>query len=102
MQGKGIKTTAELRVFLATLLEKVMDDKIEPEKARELVKIAHAINESFNVELKMRLVAQKVGDFVPRVGMLELGTEVAQATLINGSATDVTDQGHSPLPNHTA
>jgi hypothetical protein len=88
MQRKGIKTTADLRVFLADLLQKVEDDDIAPEKARELVKVAHAINESFNVELKMRLVAQKVGDFVPRVGMLEIGEPTAPA-LIDGTAREV-------------
>jgi len=84
-----IETTAQLRRFLADLLQKVSNGNIEPETARDCVKIAHALNESFNVELKMRLVAQKVGDIVPRLGMVQLGEPGPEGPiLIEGQKAD--------------
>jgi hypothetical protein len=52
----AIKTTAHLRQFLTDLMVGVQSGEIEPNRAVAVVKIAQAVNESFNVEIKARLL----------------------------------------------
>ena len=67
----------------------VQDKSVAPEDASAVVKLAHAINESFNVELKMRMLGTQLGDHVPRLGCLGIGdtpSRPGDGTLIEGSA----------------
>ena len=52
----GIKTTGELREFLATMLVGVKNGHVDLDAARSMVKIAGQINESFYSEIKVAKV----------------------------------------------
>lgn len=82
-----IQTTAALRSFLADLLVRVRDGDIDPETVREATKVAHAINESFNVELKIAELIEKGGDYVPKLGSLRIAAEEDKTPLIGEGTT---------------
>lgn len=62
-----IRTTGELRAFLADLLALVAENKIERERAQLMVKIAGRINESFYAEvlIKRTALVNRPDDHVP-------------------------------------
>ena len=51
--GGKIKTTGELRDFLSDMLLGIKNGDLDPEKARNITKMAGQINESFYAEIKV-------------------------------------------------
>jgi hypothetical protein len=67
-----IKTTGDLRSFLAESLVMVRAGTVDPEVARNITRMAHQINENFNAEAKVARVGQALGRAVAETGKLEL------------------------------
>ena len=67
-----IKTTGDLRSFLAKTLKDVADGTIEITKAAAITKLAGQINESFYTETKVAIVRQKSNEIVASLGKLPI------------------------------
>lgn len=68
----GIRTTGELRAFLAQALEDVKDGTLEPERANRITKLAAQINESFYSEIKIVKILGEAGTAVSQLGELPI------------------------------
>lgn len=74
-----IKTTGELRNFLADLLVGIKNGHVEPERARNITKMAAQINESFYSEIKIAKVQMEAGKEAQQLGALNIGQDIAEA-----------------------
>lgn len=74
MSGK-LKTTGELREFLATMMVGVKNGDIDIEKARNITKLAGQINESFYAEVKVAKTRAEAGEIMPKLGMMEISAD---------------------------
>lgn len=73
MANKLMKTTGELRDFLATMMVGVKNGDLDIEKARNITKLAGQINESFYAEVKVAKVRAEAGEVMPKLGMMDIG-----------------------------
>lgn len=74
-----IKTTGELRNFLADMLIGIKNGHVEPERARNITKMAAQINESFYSEIKIAKVQIEAGKEASQLGGLKLGQDIVEA-----------------------
>lgn len=72
MSGK-IKTTGELRDFLATMMIGVKNGDLDLDKARNITKLASQINESFYAEIKVAKVRAEAGAVMSGLGAMAIG-----------------------------
>lgn len=72
--ANSIKTTGQLREFLANMLIGVKDGDIKNEAARNITKMAAQINESFYSEIKIARVRREAGVQVAELGTLPINT----------------------------
>ena len=79
MSNKLMKTTGELRDFLATMMVGVKNGDIDIEKARNITKLAGQINESFYAEVKVAKVRAEAGEVMPKLGMMDIGVNSDQS-----------------------
>ena len=79
MSNKLMKTTGELRDFLATMMVGVKSGDIDIEKARNITKLAGQINESFYAEVKVAKVRAEAGEVMPKLGMMDIGVNSDQS-----------------------
>lgn len=68
-----IKNTGELREFLADMLIGIKNGHLEPDKARNITKMAAQINESFYSEIKIAKVQMEAGHEATKLGLLPIG-----------------------------
>jgi hypothetical protein len=68
----SIKTTGDLREFLAGVMEEVKDAKLTVERASSVIKAAAQINESFYSEIKTKALEKKLGNSVQDIGQLSI------------------------------
>lgn len=73
MSGK-IKTTGELRDFLATMMIGVKNGDLDLDKARNITKLASQINESFYAEIKVAKVRAEAGVVMSGLGAMSIGS----------------------------
>jgi len=74
MSGQ-IKTTGELRSFLATMMLGVKNGDLDLDKARNITKLAGQINESFYAEVKVAKVRAEAGENMPILGQMFIGEQ---------------------------
>lgn len=72
-----IKTTGELREFLATMMVGVKNGHTDPDSARTMVKIAGQINESFYSEIKVAKVQLEMKREAASMGDLPINSTAA-------------------------
>lgn len=75
--NKAIKTTGELRDFLATMMMGVKNGDLDLDKARSITKLAGQINESFYAEIKVAKVRAEAGAIMPALGAMCVGEDEA-------------------------
>lgn len=68
-----IKTTGHLRQFLADTMIAVKNGQMDPDKARNITKIAAQINESIYSEIKTARVMTELQRSTSEMGNLEIG-----------------------------
>jgi len=68
-----ITTTGELRSFLCSTLNGISNGTIDADKARNIVKIAGQINESFYAEVKVARLKIDLDTEIADVGELKIG-----------------------------
>jgi hypothetical protein len=68
----AIKTTGELREFLANMLLGIKNGDLDEHKARNITKMAAQINESFYSEIKIAKVRMEAGDEAAKLGELAI------------------------------
>ena len=73
MNGK-IKTTGEMREFLATMMVGVKNGDLDLAKASQITKLAGQINESFYAEVKVAKVRAEAGEQMPALGEMSVGS----------------------------
>jgi hypothetical protein len=73
----SIKTTGQLREFLATMIVGVKNGQLDTDKARNITKMAAKINESFYSEIKIAKVLIEAGKLaeVQDLGELPINTK---------------------------
>ena len=72
MSGNNkIRTTGELRDFLATIMLGVKNGDIDLDKARNITRLAGQINESFYAEVKVAKARAEAGEF--GLGAMKIG-----------------------------
>jgi hypothetical protein len=72
MNGK-IKTTGELRDFLAMMLVGVKNGDLDLDKASRITKMAGQINESFYAEIKVAKIRAEAGEAMQALGAMPIG-----------------------------
>jgi hypothetical protein len=70
-----IKTTGQLREFLANSLLAVSSGQMDTDRARNITKLAAQINESIYSEIKTARVLSELGREPAKLGNLTLGTD---------------------------
>ena len=73
MSGK-IKTTGELRDFLASMMLGVKNGDLDLDKASRITKLAGQINESFYAEIKVAKVRAEAGEAMGALGDMAIGS----------------------------
>ena len=73
----AIKTTGDLREFLANCILGVKNGHLAIDKAREMTKLAAQINESFYSEIKIAKTQKEMGNQVKNLGQLPINKEGA-------------------------
>lgn len=73
--NKTIRTTGELRDFLATMMVDVKNGDIDLDKASRITKLAGQINESFYAEVKVAKVRAEAGSIMPALGAMQVGND---------------------------
>lgn len=73
-----IRTTGDLRTFLASMLVSVKGGEMDLDAARTMVKVAAQINESFYSEIKAAQVAIEGGAKAEQLGDLPIGKQPAE------------------------
>ncbi len=76
MSGK-IKTTGQLRNFLADMMIGVKNGDLDLDKASRITKLAGQINENFYAEIKVAKVRAEAGEQMPVLGDMPIGTNDA-------------------------
>lgn len=71
--NKTIKTTGELRDFLATMMVGVKNGDLDLDKASRITKLAGQINESFYAEVKVAKVRAEAGEAMQALGSMPVG-----------------------------
>ena len=71
-----IKTSGDLRTFLANVMTGVTRGDVSVEKAAVVVKAASQINESFYAEIKTRQVEKQLSGQSHELGKLPVGGDV--------------------------
>jgi hypothetical protein len=71
-----IETTGQLREFLCMMLVGVKDGTVDLDAASRITKLAGQVNESFYSEVKVGRVRADMGETVPRMGQMSIGTEI--------------------------
>ncbi len=71
--GGKIKTTGELRDFLSDMLLGIKNGDLDPEKARNITKMAGQINESFYAEIKVAKTRAEAGEKLSDLGEMPIG-----------------------------
>lgn len=69
----AIKTTGQLRTFLAKSLDDVRTGKIDLDAANRITKLAAQINESFYSEIKVAKIRADAGEQLVKLGCLPIG-----------------------------
>jgi len=67
-----IKTTGDLREFLCSSINLVANGTMDPQKARDITKIAAQVNESFYAEVKVIKTKIDMGHEFDRLGSLSV------------------------------
>ena len=67
-----IRTTGELREFLANLLLGVRNGHVEPDAASRMTKIAAQINENFYAEIKVAKTRVEAGEQLAELGQIPI------------------------------
>lgn len=78
MSGR-IKTTGQLRTFLADMMLGVKNGDLDLDKASRITKMAGQINESFYAEIKVAKVRTEAGQQMPTLGNMAIGDEPGEA-----------------------
>lgn len=78
MAGRGIKTTGQLRSYLAHQLERLDKGEITTDQVRTACKAASHINESLYAEVKIKAVSASLGETTPSLGHLGIGESAAE------------------------
>jgi len=73
--SKSIKTTGDLRNYLASIMVSVGNGTCDPQKAREIVKVAGQINESFYSEVKVQRLKMDLKQSADSFGKMTVGNE---------------------------
>jgi len=74
--GSGkIKTTGELRDFLANMMIGVKNGDLDLDKASRITKLAGQINESFYAEIKVAVLRTEAGEEFTKLGAMAVGKE---------------------------
>ena len=73
MRGQ-IKTTGDLRDFLAKTMEDVAAGMIDNDKASRMVKLAAQITESFYAEIKTVKIRTELGEESFKLGLLPISS----------------------------
>ena len=73
-----MKTTGQLRQFLADALIAVKDGQMDTDKARNITKMAAQINESIYSEIKSTRVLSELGREVAEMGEMAIGQPAQQ------------------------
>jgi len=68
-----IKTTGELRDFLAEMMVDVKNGSLDLDKARNITKLAGQINESFYAEIKVAKIRAEAGEVMTGLGAMIVG-----------------------------
>lgn len=68
-----LKTTGNLREFLADMLIGIKNGHVDADTARNMTKMAAQINESFYSEIKIAKVKMEAGKQAAELGLLQLG-----------------------------
>jgi len=68
-----IKTTGQLRSFLAELMVDVKRGFLDTDRASRITKLAGQINENFYAEIKVAKVRAEAGDELTKLGSLLVG-----------------------------
>lgn len=71
--SKEIKTTGQLRTFLAGALTDIESGELELDKAAQITKMAGQLNESFYAEIKTAKIRLDAGEKLTRLGAMEIG-----------------------------
>jgi hypothetical protein len=74
-----IKTTGQLRQFLADALLAVKNGQMDQDKARNITKIAAQINESIYSEIKTARILSELGREAAEMGALNVGDTKASS-----------------------
>lgn len=74
MRGK-IRTTGELRDFLAEMLLDVKNGDVDLDKASQITKLAGQINESFYAEIKVAKIRTEAGAAMADLGAMAVGAD---------------------------
>lgn len=75
--AKSIRTTGELRTFLANLMVGVKDGIVAADKATRVTKLAAQINESIYAEIKVARVQAELKREAAQMGDLSIGAQSA-------------------------
>jgi hypothetical protein len=70
--AKTITNSGELREFLVNMLIGVKNGEVEADKARNIVKLAAQVNESFYSEIKIAKTRMEAGQSAHDLGLLPI------------------------------
>lgn len=76
-KDKRVKTTGELRAFLAEVMTEVRTGEIDIEKASRITKLAGQINESMYAEIKVARIRAEAGESMAALGAMPVGDDEA-------------------------
>jgi len=68
--AKSISNTGELREFIVNMMVGVKDGHVDPEKARNITKLAAQVNESCYSEIKVMKTRLEAGQEISKFGAL--------------------------------
>lgn len=71
--NKTVKTTGDLRDFLANMMVGVKNGTLDLDKASRITKLAGQINESFYAEVKVAKIRAEAGEAMPMLGQMRVG-----------------------------
>lgn len=71
--SKKIKTTGELRDFLANMMLGVKNGDLDLDKASRITKLAGQVNESFYAEIKVASIRTAAGEELAKLGEMPIG-----------------------------
>lgn len=69
----AIKTTGDMRDFLANMMVGVKNGTLDLNKASQITKLAGQINESFYAEVKVAKIRAEIGEVMPALGDMKIG-----------------------------